>query len=1200
VKAPTKSQLIDENSELRRQLTALKSTIAKISPAIVSSTGATVHEADGESQRIAERFDLALRATNSAIWDWDIENKQFWSSSGHQLLFGRGDDEITEFFDIEDDDNPWTLRLHPEDCERAKRCLIDHLENDAPYDVDYRYRLPSGEYIWIRSVGRATRTPDGRPLRMVGLNSNITAKKLVEIGSERFREAVDNASEGVVIYDADERFVYANKRYREMVPAIAHLLKPGTHREEVRQTFVSTGTLSTDADTAEQFMGEMRRSQSIGGTAELQLANGLWMKRSDYILPDGAVVSIRTEITEIKQRERALRDSEARFRAIFEGADFGIVIANLDGHVLSCNPAFTTMMGYELGELDGVPWSEYTHPDDNAENTLLFDQLVRGECTSFQMEKRYIRKDGDVLWVNLTVSVIGDEVDSPPFSVGLIENISERKKAEKALRKSKANLEEAQRTAQIGDWEYNVETEEMAWSAQIYRIFETSPDEYQPTVEWFYEFVHPDDLEHLRRMVSDAEHTKEHASYEYRIILSSGEIRWILQESALIDDVMSASGRRHGTVQNITERKIAENALRESEQNLSNIAANIADSVVTIDETGTILSFNQAAERAFGYIADEIVGGRVEQLVPEPHAARHHQYINGYLETGQSAILGKGPRELEGQHKDGSTFPIELAISEMKVGGRRTFIGTMRDIVQRKQIEEALREREQMLRGIFDTAAIGISVNDQEGRYIQFNPAYEKMLGFTAEELSTKTFSDVTHPDDHDLEAPHIADLLADRVASYQFDKRYIHKNGSTIWVSVHVANLKDAAGSVIGSLATVEDITERKLTEEKYLHAQKMEAVGQLTGGVAHDFNNLLTVILGNLELIHDRVSDDEATLAMIERGVKASERGAALTHRLLAFSRKQTLMPTNIDASTLVADMTDMLRRTLGETIEITTGGQEELWLCNADQPQLENALLNLSINARDAMADGGRLTIETANISLDDEGAAAQADVELGDYVLLSVSDTGSGIAEETLKHVVEPFFTTKEVGAGSGLGLSMVYGFAKQSGGAVTIHSQLEEGTTVKLYLPRAIELRDETHATEGISDIPKAQGENVLVVEDDADVRQLAVGLLSDLGYEISEAGSAEAALDVLKKNSAFDLLLSDVVLPGAMNGPDLGAEVRRRYSITNIVYMTGYAKDAFNGHAELDDRSHVIQKPFKKEDLAVMIRSVLDGDKAPV
>ena len=536
----------------------------------------------------------------------------------------------------------------------------------------------------------------------------------------------------------------------------------------------------------------------------------------------------------------------------------------------------------------------------------------------------------------------------------------------------------------------------------------------------------------------------------------------------------------------------------------------------------------------------------------------------------------------------------------MKVGGRRTFIGTMRDIVQRKQIEEALREREQMLRGIFDTAAIGISVNDQEGRYIQFNPAYEKMLGFTAEELSTKTFSDVTHPDDHDLEAPHIADLLADRVASYQFDKRYIHKNGSTIWVSVHVANLKDAAGSVIGSLATVEDITERKLTEEKYLHAQKMEAVGQLTGGVAHDFNNLLTVILGNLELIHDRVSDDEATLAMIERGVKASERGAALTHRLLAFSRKQTLMPTNIDASTLVADMTDMLRRTLGETIEITTGGQEELWLCNADQPQLENALLNLSINARDAMADGGRLTIETANISLDDEGAAAQADVELGDYVLLSVSDTGSGIAEETLKHVVEPFFTTKEVGAGSGLGLSMVYGFAKQSGGAVTIHSQLEEGTTVKLYLPRAIELRDETHATEGISDIPKAQGENVLVVEDDADVRQLAVGLLSDLGYEISEAGSAEAALDVLKKNSAFDLLLSDVVLPGAMNGPDLGAEVRRRYSITNIVYMTGYAKDAFNGHAELDDRSHVIQKPFKKEDLAVMIRSVLDGDKAPV
>ncbi len=293
----------------------------------------------------------------------------------------------------------------------------------------------------------------------------------------------------------------------------------------------------------------------------------------------------------------------------------------------------------------------------------------------------------------------------------------------------------------------------------------------------------------------------------------------------------------------------------------------------------------------------------------------------------------------------------------------------------------------------------------------------------------------------------------------------------------------------------------------------------------------------------------------------------------------------------------MTDMLRRTLGETIEIKSSEPDNLWLCHADQSQLENVLLNLAINARDAMPEGGLLTIETANKSLSDEYAAAQAEVEPGDYVMLGVSDTGSGMAKDTPQNIFEPFYTTKELGKGTGLGLSMVYGFAKQSGGNVTIYSEPGDGTTVKLYLPRSVGQNDDAALDRARSDIPSSQGEKILIVEDDADVRTLAVALLSGLGYEIAEAGSGETALGVMKYSAAIDLLLSDVVLPGAMNGPDLAAEVRRQGPTTKIVYMTGYAEQAFDNQNTLDEHTRVLQKPFKKADLATTIRSVLDDGK---
>jgi len=639
-------------------------------------------------------------------------------------------------------------------------------------------------------------------------------------------------------------------------------------------------------------------------------------------------------------------------------------------------------------------------------------------------------------------------------------SIELRERTEQALRKSEAKLEEAQRTAQIGNWEFNTQTNELIWSDEAYRIFGTSPEEFQPTVEAFYAFVHPDDQALVRAIVGEVEQTKDQSSIEHRIILRGGEIRWVQQENASVEGTESVTGRRHGTIQDITERKNAEIALRESEQYLINIADNIADSVVTIDEAGIILSFNKAAEDAFGYGAEEVIGGSVERLMPEDYAVRHAQYVANYLESGQSAILGKGPRELEGRHKDGSTFPIELAISEMNVVGRRTFIGTIRDITDRNLARDKLRASEMRLaeaqrianigsweqispRGKFDDGVLIWS--DQTFRIFGIDPAEQSP--------SLELFYERVHPEDRERHKQAINRTLAGKSKLFESDHRIVLPSGEVRYVQERGEIVYDDSGAAERSVGTVQDVTEQVLIQEQLHQAQKMEAVGQLTGGIAHDFNNLLTVIVGSLHLVRDDVKGKAASVDVIDRGVKAAERGSALTDRLMAFSRKQTLLPADVDVNELVIGMSDMLNLTLGDAVSISYELSDNLWPCHVDPGQLENAVLNLAINARDAMPQGGRFRVSTANLALEEGDAGTPADLDTGEYIVLGVSDTGHGVPREHLEHVFEPFFTTKAIGEGSGLGLSMVYGFAKQSGGAATIDSRVGQGTTVNIYLQR---------------------------------------------------------------------------------------------------------------------------------------------------
>ena len=430
-----------------------------------------------------------------------------------------------------------------------------------------------------------------------------------------------------------------------------------------------------------------------------------------------------------------------------------------------------------------------------------------------------------------------------------------------------------------------------------------------------------------------------------------------------------------------------------------------------------------------------------------------------------------------------------------------------------------------------------------------------------------------------------------------------VRKDGTLFWASVVINAIHDSNGQVIGFAKVTRDLTERKAAEERLQQSQKMESIGQLTGGVAHDFNNLLTVIIGNLEAISRHLQDDGPDVERLRRSADNALRGArraeSLTQRLLAFSRQQPLEPKSVDVGRLITGMSDLLRRTLGEQIAVETVLAGGLWRALADPNQLEVAILNLAVNARDAMPKGGKLTIETANVHLDERYAAAQAEVLPGQYVMVAVTDNGVGMPADVKAKAFDPFFTTKDIGHGTGLGLSQVYGFVKQSRGHVKIYSEVGEGTTIKIYLPRHAFQSDDT-AEELVTPLPSVKGrETILVVEDDEDVHSYSTDTLRDLGYSVLEASSGRAALQLLESHPEVAVLFTDVGLPGGMNGRQLVEEAKKTYPNLKVLFTTGYARNAIVHDGRLDPGVELLTKPFTQAGLGEKLRDIIDAKSSP-
>ncbi len=626
--------------------------------------------------------------------------------------------------------------------------------------------------------------------------------------------------------------------------------------------------------------------------------------------------------------------------------------------------------------------------------------------------------------------------------------------------------------------------------------------------------------------------------------------------------------------------------------------------IYLMDLDGQVRSWNSGARRLKGYEPDEIIGQSFTRFYTAEDRAQ------SVPQRALAAAAAAGRHEMEGWRvrKDGSRFWALVVIDAVydEIGQIIGFAKVTRDLTERQIAQQHLLESERRYRRLIEAVVdYAIYQLDPQGIVTSWNPGAQRIKGYTPDEIIGRHFSVFYTEEDRAAGVPAQVLQTAAARGKYEAEAWRVRKNGNKFFASVLVDPIHDEAGGLIGFAKVTRDITERlearealRSAQEQLALSQKMEAIGQLSGGIAHDFNNLMMIVQGNLESAQRNLRKMDGEHFNLNRSInnalRGAQRAAALTSRLLAFSRRQALDPKPLDVNRFLTGAADFLQRSLGETIDVEVVGSAGLWQIESDVNHLEAALVNLAINARDAMPTGGKVTIEASNVFLDEEYARGNPEVIVGQYVVICVTDTGEGMPREVLNRAFEPFFTTKEPGQGTGLGLSQVYGFVKQSNGHVKIYSEAGQGTTVKLYFPRLMagvaEDEEEDHE-------PSAQGEHgetILLVEDDRDLREYLAELLRDLKYHVLTAADANVALQIAQREQVrIDLLLTDIIMPG-MNGRELARKLVELRRGTPILFMTGYSRNAIVHHGRLDQGVDVLQKPVSQADLAARVRAALD------
>ncbi|MFI5180679.1 MAG: PAS domain S-box protein [Thermoanaerobaculia bacterium] len=907
----------------------------------------------------------------------------------------------------------------------------------------------------------------------------------------------------------------------------------------------------------------------------------VWVETRSYAerAADGGVVwhGIATDITARKAAEADLRHRKSQFRAVLETLQDSYFRTNLEGRFVLLSPSTPKMYGY--GSVDEMLGQSaeilYAHPEH------------RQRALAEIREKGYVRdrigkvrrKDGSTFWVSLNAQPWFDESGRLAGVEGVARDITARMETEEALRRSEERYRSFLEEIPIG-------------------IFRTTPDGRillaNPALVKMLGYDSLDDLRHrnLEQQGFEPGYSREEFK---QTIERDGEIRgresaWTRKDGNVLFVRESARAVRgpdgkvlyyDGTVEDITERRQTESALRESEERYRSLVEGSSNAVMLHSE-GRFVFVNPAAVKLFG-------ASSPEQLLGQPILERVHPDFRNPVK-GRIVSLHGGlpiPEMVERFLKlDGSEIEVEVTASRVSLKGKETIQVEARDVTERRKAESALRGSEERYRRIVENATEGIWVVDGNLRTTLANRAFARMLGYEPKEMIGTPATTYSFPENLDELGRHMD--ARRRGVEETYERRFRRKDGRECWCLLSATPMFDYDGRFAGSFGMLNDITERRSLQEQLRQSQKMEAVGLLAGGIAHDFNNLLTVITGNIEMLLSMLRPEDPTTLIAGEIRHAGERAAALTRQLLAFSRKQVLAPKVVDLNDIVSGAEKMLRRLIGEDVALTCLLDPRLSPVKVDPAQIEQVILNLAVNARDAMPRGGSLTIETRNTS---RSARPPGDRP---HVLLTVSDTGTGMSADVKAHLFEPFFTTKEAGKGSGLGLATVYGVVKQSDGDIAVESEPGVGTTFRILIPAVEPTRLRPVSDHRIRAIPRGD-ETVLLVEDEEAVRKIVHRILDSSGYRVLVAPSGEEALKIVRGHAGpIHLLVTDVVMP-MMGGRELAEILCREYPQTKVLFVSGYTDDAVVRQGIVEERSPFLQKPFSPLTLARKVREILDA-----
>jgi PAS domain S-box-containing protein len=1111
------------------------------------------------AEPLARNLDIAARTIGNAanlhtilsgikefgIWVCDAAGNNIYSSQSFLNAIGYSFDEFKRL--------GWGYFVHPEDRDETTRLWRDCLANGKPWSREHRYRGRDGLYRYMLARGNPVRNEAGDIVLWVGVDLDITDYKRNEAAS----------------IESEARIRALNQRLE------AESAKARAERERLDMALNVSGMIS------------------------------IW---------DGDLV---------------------------QGKVYG-------------DKNFARIYGWdEVEVLEGKPLGHYIdfiHPDDRAETRAAMDRMMRGG-DEYSQEHRVIRPDGTLLWVLARGRLVRDVDGTPTRFLGVSVDITSRKLAEERqaflvrlqdlmrglsepqdiLIAAAAHLGRYLGASRIGYGEILPDDKTVIVSCgyvdgvpEVNGVFKLADFEEENIARlrlgqsFFYDDVLADNRP--GRDVWEKIGTRAHITVPFmRDGRCTGSMyvtyytphRWLTEEIALIKEVAAR-------IWDAVERGRAEARLRDAEERmrLALESGQLGSWDYNLLTGKTVRSLRH--DQIFGYETgrdDWTFDDFLEHIVP---ADRHRveASFRAILDSGNDWTLECGICKTNG---DACFIEIRAKRYTDRNGKVVRILGTIADITKRKRAEREALENAEQFRIFAQAMPNHVWITSADGRFDWFN---DRIYAYSG--LGQALFDGwalLVHPED----LPGALKLWQGALASgnlFETELRLRRFDGVFRWHIVRAEAIRGADGKVTRWIGTNTDIEDQKLTalaladlnttleeqvrertaelmvaEESLRQSQKMEAVGQLTGGLAHDFNNLLTGILGSLEQVEKRVAEGRTgglgRYLAIAQG--AAQRAASLTHRLLAFSRRQTLDPKPTDANRLVSGMGDFIRRTVGPSVSVAIEPEAALWPIFVDVNQLENALLNLCINARDAMPDGGLITIETCNLRFD-EAAAKEHDLPKGEYVCLCVTDTGIGMPPEVIARAFDPFFTTKPLGEGTGLGLSMVYGFVRQSGGQAAISSEVGRGSRICLYLPRFVGQYDtvERHATV-TGDHGARQGETVLVVDDEPGICTLIIEVLTELDYVVIEASDASSGLKILDSQRTVDLLITDIGLPGGMNGSQLAEEARLTRPGLKILFITGYAQNAISGDAELKPDMHILTKPFSLETLAAQVKDILSG-----